>query len=92
MVLHKTTYKMLTDKEKEIALKHLGIFQRQKQKYDLYIEESKAKREELLAQKEKYPNDSELLEDLRLTEKNLSDYETQRAFTVLKIEAIETSL
>lgn len=83
---------MLTDKEKEVALKHLGIFRRQKQKYELYIEETNAEIEELKAQLEQLPNNLIIQEALQHSLKNLQNFETQHDFLLLKIEAVETSL
>jgi hypothetical protein len=82
----------MTKQEIEIAKKHLAIFERQKQKYEMYIEETKALVEELTTQVELYPDDEVLKDYLKNEEENLQNFEKQHKFLLLKIEAIETSL
>lgn len=82
----------MTKQEIEIAKKHLGIFERQKQKYEMYIEETKALVEELTTQVELYPDDEVLKDYLKNEEVNLQNFEKQHSLLLLKIEAIETSI
>jgi hypothetical protein len=82
----------MTKQEIEIAKKHLAIFERQKQKYEMYIEETKALVEELTTQVELYPDDEVLKDYLKNEEVNLQNFEKQHNLLLLKIEAIETSI